>query len=71
MSRRLRETIPLVLVEERPATGPELAAYLDVHPGTVERCCRELQATGRIRLGTGGQYVVDGARENSHDVASD
>ncbi len=71
MSSRLREEIPRALSEHGPATGPELAAELGVHPGTVERYCRQLQAAGRIRQGTGGQYIVDGTRGNGHRVASD
>jgi len=63
MNHELRDAIPRVLAADGPATGPELAARLGVHPATVERYCRELQAAGRIRQGTGGQYVVDGVSD--------
>jgi DNA-binding IclR family transcriptional regulator len=71
MRDTLSETIPRALADQGPATGPELAARLDAHPATVERYCRQLQAAGRIRQGTGGQYVVDGASEAGYRVASD
>jgi len=50
--------IPALLGEHGPASGPEIARLLDVHPATVERRCRKLQQDGQIRLVTGGQYAV-------------
>jgi DNA-binding IclR family transcriptional regulator len=53
-----RSPILEVLAEDGPATGPELAARLEMHPETVERYCRELQRRNRIRQGTGGLYTL-------------
>lgn len=52
------EEISTALREHGPATGPELAALLDMHPATVERRCRALQRAGRVRLVTGGRYAL-------------
>jgi Mn-dependent DtxR family transcriptional regulator len=47
-----------VLDEYGPATGPELASLLDIHPKTVERRCALLKREGRIRQTTGGVYTL-------------
>jgi DNA-binding IclR family transcriptional regulator len=52
------DAITAALCEHGPATGPELAALLDAHPATVERCCTALQRQDRIRLVTGGRYAL-------------
>jgi DNA-binding IclR family transcriptional regulator len=53
-------TIPELLAEHGPATGPDLAELLDSHPLTVERRCSDLQRAGRIRQDTGGRYTLWG-----------
>jgi Mn-dependent DtxR family transcriptional regulator len=58
MGENAGEDITTALCDHGPATGPELAALLDVHPATVERRCRTLQQAGRIRLVTGGRYAI-------------
>jgi DeoR/GlpR family transcriptional regulator of sugar metabolism len=52
------EDITSALREHGPATGPELASRLGLHPATVERRCLELQQSNRIRLVTGGRYAI-------------
>lgn len=47
-----------VLDDSQPATIPDLAASLDVHPVTVERHCLTLQRDGYIRQCTGGAYML-------------
>ena len=55
-----RERIVLAIREaDEPITIPELAARLESHPATVERCCLELQRDGTVRQCTGGKLVVD------------
>lgn len=61
MSDRGDRTIPELLAEYGPATGPALAELLDTHPLTVERRCADLQRAGRIRQDTGGRYTLWGA----------
>ena len=58
MSDRPDDSIPELLAEHGPTTGPELAVLLEVHPLTVERRCADLQRAGRIRQETGGAYAL-------------
>ena len=71
MGRRLDRSIPDLLAEHGPATGPDLAARLDAHPLTVERRCRALQREGRIRQETGGAYVLSGSTGRRGGATSD
>jgi len=71
MGRRLDRSIPDLLEEHGPATGPALADRLDVHPLTVERRCRALQREGRIRQGTGGTYALAGSNRRDGEATSD
>jgi predicted ArsR family transcriptional regulator len=57
---RTDRTIPELLAEHGPATGPALAELLDTHPRTIERRCADLQRAGRIRQDTGGRYTLWG-----------
>jgi DNA-binding IclR family transcriptional regulator len=58
MQGRLDSSILTVLADAGPATGPELAATLGVHPQRVQRRCQTLQQRGRLRKTTGGLYVL-------------
>jgi len=71
MSDRRDRTIPELLAEHGPATGPDLAALLDAHPLTVERRCTDLQHRGRIRQGTGGRYTLPGSDRPDATPGSD
>ena len=65
------DDIPTLLADHGPATGPEIASLLDVHPATVERRCKELQRREEIRLVTGGRYATDGDSHTWTQTASD
>ena len=69
MSDRLHDSIPELLAEHGPATGPDLAELLGVHPLTVERRCTDLQRAGRIRQGTGGRYAIRGPEPDRRDAS--
>jgi DeoR/GlpR family transcriptional regulator of sugar metabolism len=60
-----------VLAREGPATCPELAERLDLHPVTVRRECDRLQRQGDVRRTTGGAYVLHGSDSVSVRLASD
>ncbi|PSQ08886.1 hypothetical protein BRC93_14285 [Halobacteriales archaeon QS_5_70_15] len=71
MSDRRNRTIPELLAEHGPATGPALAELLDAHPLTVERRCTDLQRAGRVRQDTGGRYTIWEAGRRDTAVRSD
>lgn len=71
MDRRPDQSVTEALAEHGPATGPELAALLDVHPATVERWCRRLQREGRVLQVTGGAYALAGPGTLGARQASD
>ena len=71
MEPQLNEAIFRTLEEDGPLTGPELATELERHPLTVQRHCRKLQTTGRIRCTTGGGYVLKEGERPNEPVASD
>jgi predicted ArsR family transcriptional regulator len=58
MSRQSDADIEGYLADNGPATAPEIATALGVHPMRVERRCGALQRCERIRLVTGGRYAV-------------
>ena len=69
MDDGLHDSIPELLAEHGPATGPDLAELLDAHPLTVERRCTDLQRAGRIRQGTGGRYALRGPEPGRGDAS--
>jgi len=69
MSDRLHDSIPELLAEHGPATGPDLAERLDAHPLTVERRCTDLQRAGRIRQVPGGRYALRSPEPGRRDAS--
>lgn len=62
MERNIRDDVSAVIEDRQPVTPPEIAAILETHPRTVQRHCKQLQQSGRVRQVTGGGYVpVDSA----------
>lgn len=55
---RREDAILEVLEESSPATTADLATALETHPVTIERRCRALYRSGRIRRCTGGAYAL-------------
>lgn len=69
MTDNIEDAILTVVAEDGPVTGPEIAASIDAHPGTVRRHCRQLQRAGRIQQHLGGGYVT--ATEPGQPTAAD
>ena len=67
-ARRRERAVLEALDEAGPLTVPELAARLDAHPVTIERCCLELQRAGRLRQCLGGALVRSNAGGNARAV---
>lgn len=58
-SGRCEREILEQLTDDGPMTVSQLADRLAAHPVTIERRCRELQRTGRVRRCPGGAFAVD------------
>jgi Mn-dependent DtxR family transcriptional regulator len=71
MNQDATAAITAALRDHGPATGPQLATLLDVHPAMVERYCRRLQEQNRVRLVIGGRYALADDGGVSPDVAAD
>ena len=69
MTDDIEDLIFAAVAEAGPITGPEIAASIDAHPGTVRRHCQQLQRAGRIQQHLGGGYVT--ATESGRPSAAD
>lgn len=65
--RNEREILEL-LADDGPMTVSRLAASLAAHPVTIERQCRDLQRTGRVRRCPGGAFAIDDFGDDARAV---